>query len=129
MPSREPVQRPRRPSAPAAVALVTWFFSSLALTGLLSLLPRNVVAFQRGVSGALTLGVFLGVGMYFVTRSRIQDWERKEAASRRLENEERNVGRPRCARCGIAVTGAEQPWQQAGYCSEKCRRIHASPAP
>ena len=120
MPSR------KRPLSPWVVALFTFFFVPLGGSIIFYLLwSKEWIRFVRGVEGLWKLSFFLAIGAYFVARTRTKDWEERELKAQRLENLEQNAGRVRCKRCGIVITGSDQPWQQELYCSEKCKSLHA----
>ncbi len=115
----------KRPLAPAATALFVFVSVPLvvALGGFLT--KSNMAAMQRGIQGAWTLGFFLAIISYFLGRQRLRRWEVAQRAVDVEANRKINAARPRCRRCGLAITGTEQPWQKESFCSEKCRTLGA----
>jgi hypothetical protein len=119
------VANSKRPLAPAATALLVFISVPLvvALGGLLT--KSNMVTMERGIQGAGTLGFILAIISYFLGRQRMKKWETAQRAADVAENRKVNASRPRCLRCGLVITGSEQPWQKDSFCSEKCRALGA----
>lgn len=73
----------KRPTSPAAAALLTFFGVLVVGTAILALVigsaPNAVARLERGSQGLGSLGLILAVCTYFSARSRLRRWEAEQA--------------------------------------------------
>lgn len=126
--------RPKgKPVSPGAAAILTFGGLVFGVGLLCAFLFKDddikMIRMEKVGEGSASLGIIIAVGVYFAQRNRVRAWETRHAAEELREKreaiEERRAGRTPCKRCGVVLTGSDQPWQKASYCSEKCMNLHA----
>jgi hypothetical protein len=73
----------------------------------------------------MPIGMLVGVVGYLVARRDLLKWVQREQEEAKEANRATNAARPKCLRCGVTITGSEQPWQKESFCSAKCRDLAA----
>jgi hypothetical protein len=109
--------------SPAAAAIL--MFGAVAMGGgaILGLLTKDMASLTVGMQGLGTLAIVLAIGAFLAQRSKLKTWVAASSAAEREAKMKANADRPKCRRCGLAIVGAEQPWQKESYCSRKCQEL------
>lgn len=126
------VRKDKRPLAPWIVFFLTWFGILLVGITLFQTLwtTTSVAQLEKLAEGLGRLGFFIALVCYFVARTNVRNWEKRQGQSAIRERAKTVGDRSLCKRCGAAVTGSEQVWQKAGYCTETCFKFRRPrPAP